>query len=322
MATIDLPIELRKVLKSHRSKLNGITSALEKRLRNAPIPKTIYHYTNDRGLQGILETGTLWFTDIYSMNDPSELRHGINHALEVAKSKAATGSKIDRFFLEPFANAFYGGVERVADHFVCAFSTDGDDLGQWRAYADDGRGFAIGFDAEVLEQAFVKGQVAHSLYGTYQVTYDDKELQNIQEQLISETIPCLSILNAKTIFAHVSRYMQELAVGLASSCVETAICYKHEAYRNEQEYRFLQTFPSGRAIPKLERRYRPYTLVRYRKWNWKKVAQSAIKQIVVGPSQDPLVGTKFAKDCLREFPLPLASVSVNTSTVPYRCVRI
>jgi hypothetical protein len=36
--------------------------------------------------------------------------------------------------------------------FVASFSTDGDSLSQWRAYADDGRGFAIGFDIAELSR--------------------------------------------------------------------------------------------------------------------------------------------------------------------------
>jgi hypothetical protein len=40
-------------------------------------PPIIYHYTNDVGLKGILETGQLWLTDIFSLNDPSELTHGL-----------------------------------------------------------------------------------------------------------------------------------------------------------------------------------------------------------------------------------------------------
>jgi hypothetical protein len=43
------------------------------------VPPVIYHYTNDLGLRGILETGVFWLTDIFNLNDPSELRHGFSH---------------------------------------------------------------------------------------------------------------------------------------------------------------------------------------------------------------------------------------------------
>jgi hypothetical protein len=52
------------------------------RFDGQPPPNTIYHYTDDRGLRGIIESGKLWFTDIFDLNDPSELRHGFSFAVK------------------------------------------------------------------------------------------------------------------------------------------------------------------------------------------------------------------------------------------------
>jgi hypothetical protein len=43
-----------------------------KALEAQPPPPMIYHYTNDVGLRGILESGKIW---LFSLNDPSELSH-------------------------------------------------------------------------------------------------------------------------------------------------------------------------------------------------------------------------------------------------------
>ena len=40
---------------------------------NANHPKTIYHYTTRAGLQGILESNTLWASHSQFLNDPAEL---------------------------------------------------------------------------------------------------------------------------------------------------------------------------------------------------------------------------------------------------------
>jgi hypothetical protein len=65
----------------------------------------IYHYTNSAGLKGILESGNLWFSDIFGLNDPSELRHGLGCAIDILKAQ--------RFDID-------AGIE----------AGDGDDLGQ------------------------------------------------------------------------------------------------------------------------------------------------------------------------------------------------
>ena len=40
---------------------------------NANHPKTIYHYTTRAGLQGILQSNTLWASHSQFLNDPAEL---------------------------------------------------------------------------------------------------------------------------------------------------------------------------------------------------------------------------------------------------------
>jgi len=44
----------------------------------------------DVGLRGILETGQLWLTDVFSLNDPSELNHGFSLLLKALLNKAVS----------------------------------------------------------------------------------------------------------------------------------------------------------------------------------------------------------------------------------------
>jgi hypothetical protein len=72
------------------------------RVENRPAPSMVYHYTNDAGLKGIIENGTLWFSDIFDQNDPSELRHGLSIAIDILKSLATP----ERPEIEAFASQF------------------------------------------------------------------------------------------------------------------------------------------------------------------------------------------------------------------------
>jgi hypothetical protein len=114
-------------------------------------------------------------TDIFSMNDPSELSHGFSYAIRILKRRAWEAKKsvtaedagqakeLVPGNAEERANAFFNkgpdGIvnqDRLADvvkFFALSFSATFDELGQWRAYADDGRGYALGFDTEKLEGA-------------------------------------------------------------------------------------------------------------------------------------------------------------------------
>lgn len=69
--------EAEQVLRLFREKVEARTS-----------PGTVYHYTDDVGLSGILETGKLRLSNLFKLNDPSELRHGLSIASDILKTRA------------------------------------------------------------------------------------------------------------------------------------------------------------------------------------------------------------------------------------------
>lgn len=98
---------------------------------------------------------------------------------------------------------------------------------------------------------------------------------------------------------HVS-YLAELATTLVVRILIAALHFKHEAYSNEQEYRFLEVH-GKMETHETKVRSRPYSLIRYREFNWKRVAAQALNKIVVGLSADPQRGLQFAQNCARIF---------------------
>jgi len=143
-------------------------------LRTPPIA---YHYTDGAGLLGILESGAIRMTDIFGLNDPTELRHGVAHACDILASEAKTGHPAAKLFARKF-NAVIEGVEALAHFFVACVSHNGDDLGQWRAYGDNGRGFALGFDGPSLEEKFVvRSAERNPNHSTFSIRYDDQSLR-------------------------------------------------------------------------------------------------------------------------------------------------
>jgi hypothetical protein len=282
-------------------------------------PPILYHYTNDVGLRGILETGQLWLTDIFDLNDPSELSHGFSHAIKAMNAMASEGRPESRIFAKNFAAfAEQGAIEKAAHYFLSSFSSRGDDLGQWRAYADNGRGYALGFDAEVLEDGFTKkygAPIPNNM--TFHVTYEDAKVAEIHHRIIEKMFELLSLprgrgLQTKTI----NVYMAELQMLLTLHTLRAALFFKHEAYENEREYRFMQIHRADSPPPEVKVRARPYSLVKYREFDWKAVASGALKQIVVGPAADYEKASQFARDCLRLF--HARGVGITRSRIPYR----
>lgn len=208
-----VPRDMQEALERFNEEAAEIVQSCLAALESQPPPPIVYHYTNDVGLKGILEAGQLWLTDIFSLNDPSELTHGFSVAIKALTSKVASDSVVSEKFAKNFAAfAQQGAISKVAHFFMCSFSSRGDDLGQWRAYADNGRGYAIGFDAKALEEAYTrKGGIALPNNSTFHITYNDGQLLGIQTQIV-EKMRSLVMLpaggNLKN--AQINVYMSEL----------------------------------------------------------------------------------------------------------------
>jgi hypothetical protein len=299
--------EAKKIVESFLTKLESYQA-----------PPVVYHYTNDAGLRGILQTGRIWLTDIFSLNDPSELRHGLSRVQTILDQKAETGPAESKIFAKDFSS-LDKSIDRAAHYFVCSFSEAGDDLGQWRAYADNGHGYALGFDARALEEAFGKdAETPTSNRAAFPVTYGDAILDDVQRQLIEKMFGLISLPKGRNLSGDVIvAYMVELLTTLASHASHAVLFFKHEAYSNEKEYRFLEVHRAD-AEPVHELRTRPYSLIRYREFDWKSSsAANTLKQIVIGPAAHPDKALKFARDCMREF-YAVGKVDIVPSEIPYR----
>lgn len=292
-----------------------ITESFVNTLPKEP-PPIIYHYTDDVGLKGILETGKIWLTDIFSLNDPSELRHGLDHGISVLKRKVAGRPPAAKRFaqgLETLLNRVE--VERLGHHFICSFSSCGDDLCQWRAYADNGRGYALGFDAKFLEDGFTKSPDTNT--EAFHITYDDHGLGTLLDQIIESCLRTVDL--SPTLPSGVNVNLKDDPyTWLTLYLLRAALFFKHPAYANEREYRFLQYYGAGVAPPNMKLRTRPYSLIKYKEFDWKGAAAGALKQIMIGPAADHKKATRFARDCLR---LGNAeTVPIICSPIPYRAI--
>jgi hypothetical protein len=126
-----LPNELRDVIdKYDQQAWEGPLKELTTELDARTPPAVIYHYTDDAGLHGILKSGKLWLTDIFDLDDPSELKHGFSYAVEELDKRSQGTSEEIQLFARNF-RLFFTDIEEAGHFFVCCFSSCGDDLGQW-----------------------------------------------------------------------------------------------------------------------------------------------------------------------------------------------
>jgi hypothetical protein len=151
----------------------GILSVFDRPKAN--IPRTVYHYTSGEAFLGIITNRKLWLSNAAYLNDPTELEYGIdvvrralsdyfNPAMPLAEG---TAESIPQRFRKNCAQLI-STENLLSPWYLGSFSSEGDDISQWRAYCPNG-GYAIGFDGLSLAKAiadagieFIHGQVEYS----------------------------------------------------------------------------------------------------------------------------------------------------------------
>ena len=106
----------------------------------------LYHYCSTSTFLSVIQRKCLWLSDVNTMNDFGEMHWSYDRFIEAAN---AVMDRVGREFVELVDEVISTSQLRLLPS-LCAFSTDGDVLSQWRAYADDGAGVAIGFNAKKM----------------------------------------------------------------------------------------------------------------------------------------------------------------------------
>jgi hypothetical protein len=121
-----------------------------------PPDTTLWHYTHGTALLQIIDSMSIFSTQISCLNDTTELRYA-SRLFHEALVSLQTGIERDEtkvVFVDRAITYFKENTEfpmqAVAPYFVTCFSVQGDDLSQWRAYGGGENGYAVGFKARDL----------------------------------------------------------------------------------------------------------------------------------------------------------------------------
>lgn len=235
--------------------------------KTSEVYSRLYHYTNLRGLLGILETKRLWATHFKFLNDYSEIvlfrdklvKFLQSHVLiqyenlvatnQHAKNKIDAAGGLDAVVqadTSAVVDAMYKTI--ATEIYITSFCgvhrddpyiNDNGLLSQWRGYGDDG-GFALVFRTEDLEQlcnkeaenfAYRPGIVADVIYS------DDEDKYKL---VLSDKLADIA--------AYVRELFERMRLGneappditrCAPSFIHCVGRYKHRGFKEENEVRIL-----------------------------------------------------------------------------------
>jgi hypothetical protein len=143
----------------------------------------VWHYTTGDGLLGIIQSGTIYATQVSCLNDRTEIRYAerlFRQALVDLRRSIVSDTESE--FVDTLLRTEENDVtteESVSDFFVACFSAERDDLSQWRAYGGGEGGYAIAF----FTKAFV-----HPSHFVARVNYDSQVQVDVASALAAATV--------------------------------------------------------------------------------------------------------------------------------------
>lgn len=234
--------------------------------------KIYYHYCSADTFYNILKTGTIRFGNPLNMNDSAEIIWLLAMVKNFVNRKGGYNSILEAWKL--IENILRTLLQEIDCPYIFCLSKDKDVLSQWRSYANDGKGVAIGFDVDLIETKY-------SLYGT-EVIYDKEKQYDILSQKINDSI--LRNLNAAVEDGNSDEVYRKSKI-LVSYILQDAIMCKNPAFQEEKEYRLFCGYnkKEEKSISDMKFRVNESSIIPFRELCFKDIEHNIIKNMVIGP---------------------------------------
>jgi hypothetical protein len=135
---------------------------------------------------------------------------------------------------------------------------------------------------------------------TDHVTYDDKKLLDLHEKIIESMFGLIEVpLSMVEDQQSGGNFLKDLSTLTSIHALHASLYFKHEAYSDESEYRFMTVEPSTKPLQGMKRRLRPHELVRYTELDWRHLAKNALVEVVIGPAAP--TSETYVRECVHEY---------------------
>lgn len=274
--------------------------------RNGRPPDTLYHYTSTDAFYKIIDSGCLWASHVRFMTDASEIVYG-RELLREMLADAASHWDAEKFKqLERSVLGFsQTDSSSLTPVYALALSGKADDVAQWERYADDARGFCIGFDAQPLGVGMAKadGKSAVDRAIMEEVVYDRDRQEGRMRNIIDVAVDLVDKFGWGENQEDARSRVASLAHEMAWPVLDLLSTLKQPSYSSEQEWRLVST--TGPHVHKrnLECQFRPafHGLVPYIELAPVEPEEQGllpIREVITGPRQPSIEAPQATRSFL------------------------
>ncbi|WP_082773799.1 DUF2971 domain-containing protein [Hymenobacter sp. PAMC 26628] len=263
----------------------------------------LYHYSTPSGFNGILQSKSLWMTNVQYQNDIEEYKYATKLAFEII-GEDYPGINYTGLFIDP----------EIVHIYTFSLTEQDDLLSQWRGYSPNG-GFSFSFDKELLG-----GIIENNNLELVQCIYDkNKQKEYIRSEVIRmQPAHFLELQEKSARVSHdnntVEGYQYNMFIrglrALGGTLSYHAARLKHPKFAEEREWRLIKKL-SASDVGNVKLREGKDILIPYIKIPLvNENEQLKFSSIVVGPGP--------RQDLARQACKLLPCSNVTASDIPYR----
>lgn len=213
-------------------------------------PERLYHYTDLKALQGIIESGKMWATHSRFLNDPLEVAYGEDLCKKVIFGYCARKSSKYKAFDRLGKQLLAKGLREGSTASYCvSFCAKGDGLVQWQLYGKGGQGVSIGFDFSKLRASMdweeeEEEENMGAAYRLIKIEYDKNQQMKMCRKLWQEARKAYTIVEGES-----EKRKERFANWCVNRMLALALSFKQEGLRDEDEWRAVPVY-MGDNYPK------------------------------------------------------------------------
>jgi hypothetical protein len=262
-------------------------------------PAELFHYCGVDGFHGIMKGRALWLSDVFTLNDASEMLYARAIVDDVLRSQDSRPVWLPKGMAGE--SEFLDQTSRWRMCVSC-FCVEGDLLSQWRGYGARGGGFAIGFDVSRLSQHCKENGITHPI----PLIYDKEEQRRPALNLMRRASEIAAKYDLKP--DEWTDFSEEFIFFLTTYMLQM----KNPAFREESEWRLLKISPN--ETPK----FRPARGIIVPYLELSNIPPDVFKSVTLGPAIEPKFGLRPTKIFLESH--GMRHVEVRQSQIPLRAV--
>lgn len=286
-------------------------------------PDVLHHYTDSAGLLGILESKELWATNIYYLNDSSELHYALDLINQCFDRRLGRNQNRHHVELLSEAKTILLIFKASVDAFVVCFCAKDNLLSQWQTYASKGEGYSIGIKSEFFTREIDSPLTSQPQIRLRQIEYDRGRQEQITYEFIDNFCSLAMILTTDTNKRQASRILTILGNVLGGELLECLSCFKNEAFEAEQEWRLIYSVLNYDSPHGLRFRSRNGGIVSYMPLPFAPTITDSgsgypITSITIGPTAEPKLAMRALLSLLDSYFGRNHSIRPVNSEIPLR----